>query len=62
MRTFNFNFSVECHSDGKANIERVEQLLDLALQDLIYDDEFIKALDESQAVTIQLTQGNKNDK
>jgi hypothetical protein len=33
---------------------RVEELLDLALKDLVYDDEFIAALDEKESVTIQL--------
>ena len=35
-------------------IRKVEELLDLALKDLIFDDEFIAALDEKESVTIQL--------
>ena len=53
-RTFNFAFTIECSSGGNADHRRVEELLDLALQDLIYDDEFIAALDEKESVTIQL--------
>jgi hypothetical protein len=53
-RTFNFAWTVECAGDGEANESRVEELLDLALKDLIYDEEFIAALDEKEAVTIQL--------
>ena len=53
-RKFNFVFSVECAGNGTADESRVEELLDLALKDLIYDDEFIDALDEKESVTIQL--------
>jgi hypothetical protein len=53
-RTFKFAFVVECASNGRADTDKVEELLDLALKDLIYDDSFIEALDESEAVTIQL--------
>ncbi len=53
-RTFNFAFSIECAGAGDADHRRVEELLDLALQDLIFDDEFIAALDEKESVTIQL--------
>jgi hypothetical protein len=53
-RYFNFAFSIECAGEGNADHRRVEELLDLALQELIYDDEFITALDEKTSVTIQL--------
>ena len=53
-RRFKFVFVVECAGEGTANQARVEELLDLSLKDLIYDDEFIEALDEREAVTIQL--------
>jgi hypothetical protein len=53
-RKFRFVFEIECASPGTADDQRVEQMLDLALQDLIYDDEFIVALDEKESVTIQL--------
>lgn len=53
-REFRFAFVVECAGQGKADQARVEELLDLALKDLIYDDEFIEALDEKESVTIQL--------
>lgn len=54
MRTFKFVFTVECASDGHADMEQVEQLIDLSMQELVYDDEFVSALDERQAVTIQV--------
>jgi hypothetical protein len=54
MRTFRFAFVVECASEGQADTQKVEELLDLALKDLIYDDRFIEALGETEAVTIQL--------
>jgi hypothetical protein len=31
-------------------------MIDLSMQDLVYDDEFIAALDEKESVTIQVTQ------
>jgi hypothetical protein len=33
---------------------RVEEMIDLTMQDLVFDDEFITALDEKEAVTIQV--------
>ena len=54
MRTFKFTFEVVCAGDGTANEGRVEELVDLAMQDLVFDDQFIEALDEKEAVTIQV--------
>lgn len=53
-RSLQFAFSIEMEGEGKADERKVEEMLDLALKDLIYDDNFIAALDEKQAVTIQL--------
>lgn len=61
MRTFRFQFEVNCAGEGDANLARVEEMIDLAMQDLIYDDEFIVALDEQEAVTIQVTQIGEMD-
>lgn len=52
-RTFKFVFTVECAGEGTADLGRVEELIDLNMQDLVYDDEFITALDEKEAVSIQ---------
>lgn len=54
MRTFEYKFTVVCAGDGEADLARVEQMIDLSMQDLVYDDEFIAALDEKQAVSIQV--------
>ena len=54
MRTFKFVFTVECAGDGRADLDRVESLIDLSMQELVYDDEFIAALDEKESVTIQV--------
>ena len=54
MRTFEFRFTVQCVGAGEENIARVEELIDLNMQDLVMDDEFITALDEKEAVTIQV--------
>ena len=54
MRTYQFQFTVECASQGDANLAEVENLIDLAMQDLVFDDAFVAALDEQQSVTIQV--------
>jgi hypothetical protein len=55
MRKFEFRFTVECVGSGDADLDRVEQLIDLTMQDLVYDDEFVAALDEKEALTIQVS-------
>lgn len=55
MRTFKFVFTVECVGSGTADLTEVERLIDLSMQDLVYDDEFIAALDEKEAVSIQVS-------
>jgi hypothetical protein len=54
MRTYQYIFTIECAGQGKPNLARVEELLDLSMQDLVYDDNFIEALDEKSSVTIQV--------
>jgi archaellin len=54
-REYKFTFTVVCTSAGTPDIKRVEEMIDLSMQDLVYDDEFIAALDEQEAVTIQVT-------
>jgi hypothetical protein len=53
-RTFRFQFVVECAGAGDADIARVEEMIDISMQDLVFDDEFIAALDEKESVTIQV--------
>ena len=53
-RKFTYTLSIECASEGDADMEQVERLLDLHFQDLVMDDEFVNELDEKQAVTIQV--------
>ena len=53
-RIYNFKFTVECAGEGKPDMVRVEEMIDLSMQDLVFDDEFIAALDEKQSVTIQV--------
>ena len=55
MRTFRFQIEVTCVGDGNADLDRVEEMIDLTMQELIFDDEFIDRLDEKEAVTIQVT-------
>lgn len=58
-RTFNYKFEVICAGEGTADEARVEQMIDLAMQDLVYDDEFIVALDEKESVTIRVSKLDK---
>jgi len=53
-RLYTFVFTVECASDGKPDLIRAEEMIQLNMQELIYDDEFISALDEKESVTIQV--------
>lgn len=54
MREYKFQFTVTCAGSGTADMNKVETMIDLAMQDLVFDDEFIAALDEGEAVTIQV--------
>lgn len=53
-RTYKYIFTITCASNGDPDLPQAESMIDLAMQDLVYDDEFIAALDESQSVTIQV--------
>ncbi len=53
-RNYNFNFSVVCAGEGEADLTQVEEMLNLAMQELVMDDNFIVALDEKEAVTIEV--------
>ena len=53
-RSYQFLFEVVCTSDCKPDMARVETMIDLAMQDLVYDHEFIQSLDEKEAVSIQV--------
>ena len=55
MRKYNFRFEVICAGEGTADEARVEEMIDLAMQDLVYDDEFIGSLDEKESVTIRVS-------
>lgn len=59
MRTFKFQFEVICASPGTADEGLAESMIDLAMQDLVYDDEFITALDEKESVTIRVSRLDK---
>lgn len=54
MRTYTYQFTVTCAGNGQADELRVEEMIDLNMQDLCYDDQFISALDEGESVTIQV--------
>jgi archaellin len=55
QKEFKYTFTVTCVNQGeKHDMAKVEQMIDLSMQDLIYDDSFVSALDEQEAVTIQV--------
>jgi hypothetical protein len=58
-RVFEFKFEVICTGEGTADEVRIEEMIDLSMQDLVYDDEFITALDEKEAVTIRVSRLDK---
>lgn len=53
-RRFSYTLTIECASEGNADLMAVENLLDLHFQELVMDDRFVNELDEKQAVTIQV--------
>lgn len=53
-RKFTYTLTIECASEGNADTNEVERLLDLHFQDLVMDDQFVNELDEKQSVTIQV--------
>ena len=53
-RLYTFTFTVECASNGNPDLIRAEEMIHLNMQELVYDDEFISALDEKESVTIQV--------
>lgn len=59
IRTLKFQFEVICASPGTADEGLAESMIDLAMQDLVYDDEFITALDEKESVTIRVSRLDK---
>lgn len=60
MRTYTYTFTVQCVGAGEPDMDRVEEMLDLSMQDLVMDDEFVSALDEREAVTIQVRLANRS--
>jgi hypothetical protein len=50
---------VICTGSGQADEGQVENMIDLAMQDLVFDDEFIAALDEKESVTIRVSKLDK---
>lgn len=59
MRTFEYKLEVICAQSGTADEARVEEMLDLAFQDLVFDDDFVAALDEKESVTIRVSKLGK---
>jgi hypothetical protein len=45
---------MELGSDGKEDPQKVDELFELTVKDLVYDDEFIQALGETQSVSCRI--------
>lgn len=54
-RTFRYQFEIVCMGEGNADELKMAELIDLAVRGLIDDDEFIHALDEKEAVSVDVT-------
>jgi hypothetical protein len=59
VRKYYYAFEVVCAGTGTADEGQVENMIDLAMQDLVFDDEFIAALDEKESVTIRVSKLDK---
>jgi hypothetical protein len=53
-RLYTFTFTVQCASNGQPDLLRAEEMINLSMQELIYDDEFVATLDEKESLTIQV--------
>ena len=53
-RKYEFKFVIECAGEGTPDLVAAENMIDLTLQELLMGDDLIKALDEKEAVTIQV--------
>jgi hypothetical protein len=42
------------NDSGSADLAQVEKMIDISMQELVYDDEFIAALGEDTGVIIQV--------
>ena len=54
-RRWEYRVVFEAGGEGAADQARLDELVDLAIKDLIYDDEFIGALDEKVSVSSTVT-------
>jgi len=57
-REYTYTFKIWCASDGVADLQQIEQLMDLSMQELAMDEMFASALGETQAITIQILDNN----
>jgi len=53
-RKYEFKFTIECAGDGTPDLIAAENMIDLTLQELLMGEDFVAALDEKEAVTIQV--------
>jgi len=54
-RTLKYLLTIKTGTDGPGDLAQVENLIALAFKDLLYDDEFVEALGETQSISSQVT-------
>lgn len=54
-RRLEYRLVIECGSDGPGDLARVEEMIALSFKDLMYDEEFVSALGETQSLSTQVT-------
>lgn len=55
VRTLNFKLTIEYGGEGDTDYARVEELLALHVQDLLYDEEFTSALQPDEFISSVVT-------
>lgn len=61
-RTLEFKLTIEYGGEGDTDYERVEELIALSFQDLLYDETFTSALAPEEFISSRVTALPKLDK
>ena len=54
-RRLEYRLVIECGTDGPGDLAQIENMIALTFKDLMYDDEFVDALGETQSIATQVT-------
>jgi hypothetical protein len=59
MKTYRFVVEFTCATDtAQADLSRAEDMLDLSMQELVFDDEFVEALGETEGLQVSVVRVN----